>query len=71
MLMSGIGEVDAATAAQQVLIPVEVNVLVVPELSLGKLTQVEQDRTEAWVDQEGGMANPVVSTTLHSSSRTG
>ena len=38
--MSEIGEVDAATAAQQVPIPVEVNVPVVPELSLGELTQV-------------------------------
>ena len=35
-----IGEADAATTAQQTPIPVEVNVLVVPELSLGELTQV-------------------------------
>ena len=35
-----IGEADAATTAQQTPIPVEVNVPVVPELSLGELTQV-------------------------------
>ena len=40
MLISEIGEVNAATAAQQTPIPVEVNVLVVPELSLAELTQV-------------------------------
>ena len=40
VLMSEIGEVDAATVAQQKPIPVEVNVPVVPELSLKELTQV-------------------------------
>ena len=40
VLTSEIGEVDAATAAQQVPIPVQVNVPVVPELSLGQMTQV-------------------------------
>ena len=40
VLMSEIGEADAATTAQQTPIPVEVNVPVVLELSLGELTQV-------------------------------
>ena len=40
MLDAEIGEADAAAAAQQTLIPVEVNVPVVPELSLVELTQV-------------------------------
>ena len=40
VLMSEIGEADAATTAQQTPIPVKVNVPVVPELSLGELTQV-------------------------------
>ena len=40
MLETEIGEDDAATTAQQTPIPVEVNVPVVPELSLGELTQV-------------------------------
>ena len=40
VLMSEIGEVDAATSAQQVPILVDENVPVVPELSLGELTQV-------------------------------
>ena len=40
VLMSEVGEVDAATAAQQAPVLVEVNVPVVPELSLGELTQV-------------------------------
>ena len=35
-----IGEIDAAAAAQQTPIPVEVNAPVVPELSLVELTQV-------------------------------
>ena len=35
-----LGETDAAAAAQQTPIPVEVNVPVVPELSLAELTQV-------------------------------
>ena len=46
--MSEIGEADAATAAQQVPVPVEVNVPVVPELSLGeKCGRWEWDRTES------------------------
>ena len=40
MLDAEIGEADAAAAAQQTPIPVEVNVPVVPELSLAELTQV-------------------------------
>ena len=40
MLNAEIGEADAAAAAQQTPIPVEVNVPVVPELSLAELTQV-------------------------------
>ena len=40
MLDAEIGETDAAAAAQQTPIPVEVNVPVVPELSLAELTQV-------------------------------
>ena len=42
MLMSDaeIGEADVAAAAQQTPVPVEVNVTVVPELSLVELTQV-------------------------------
>ena len=40
MLDAEIGEADAAAAAQQTPIPVEVNVPVVPELSLVELTQV-------------------------------
>ena len=40
MLDTEIGEADAAAAAQQTPIPVEVNVPVVPELSLAELTQV-------------------------------
>ena len=40
MLDTEIGEADAATTAQQTPIPVEVSVPVVPELSLGELTQV-------------------------------
>ena len=40
MLDTEIGEADAATTAQQTPIPVEVNVPVVPELSLAELTQV-------------------------------
>ena len=40
MLDAEIGEADAAAAAQQTPIPVEVNVLVVSELSLVGLTQV-------------------------------
>ena len=35
-----LGETDAAAGAQQTPIPVEVNVPVVPELSLAELTQV-------------------------------
>ena len=75
VLMSEIGEVDAATAAQQVPIPVQVNVPVVPELSLGELTQVwtlgvGSDRS---LGSTKGVEwrNPVVSTILQSSSRTG
>ena len=40
MLDTEIGETDAAAVAQQTPIPVEVNVPVVPELSLAELTQV-------------------------------
>ena len=40
MLYAGIGKADAAAAAQQTPVPVEVNVPVVPELSLAELTQV-------------------------------
>ena len=40
MLNTEIGEADAAAAAQQTPIPVEVNVPAVPELSLVELTQV-------------------------------
>ena len=40
MLDTEIGEADAAAAAQQTPILVEVNVPVVPELSLAELTQV-------------------------------
>ena len=40
MLNAEIGEADAAAAAQQTPIPVEVNAPVVPELSLVELTQV-------------------------------
>ena len=40
MLDAEIGETDAAAAAQQIPILVDVNVPVVPELSLAELTQV-------------------------------
>ena len=40
MLDDEIGEADAAAAAQQTPIPVEVNASVVPELSLVELTLV-------------------------------
>ena len=40
MLDAEIGETDAAAVARQTLFPVEVNVPVVPELSLAELTQV-------------------------------
>ena len=69
-----LGETDAAAAAQQTPIPVEVNVPVVPELSLAELTQVWTlgvDQTEVWVDQRSGMANPAALTISHSSSRIG
>ena len=40
MLDAVIGEADAAAAAQQTPIPVEVNVPVIPEFSLAELTSV-------------------------------
>ena len=53
MLDAEIGETDAAAAAQQIPILVDVNVLVVPELSLSELTQVwtlgvRSDRPKEW-----------------------
>ena len=60
---------DPAAAAQLMPIPGERDVPVVvtiePEL-IGEL-----DQTEVWEDRKSGTVNPVVSTTLHSSSRIG
>ena len=56
MLDAEIGEADAAAAAQQTPIPVEVNVPVVPELSLAELTHVDAG---SWIRQKSGSTKGV------------
>ena len=57
MLDAEIGEADAAAAAQQTPTPVEVNVPVVPELSLVELTQVWT--LGSWIRQKSGSTKGV------------
>ena len=63
MLDTETGEADAATTAQQTPIPVETNVPVVPELSVGELTQVwtlgvgsdrSLGRPKEWIGEPSG-----------------